>query len=620
MKVVHARDLGWAFHETTHGQTRSSVLSPDETFRCVWSPDRTKVVYTDPLGGMYSINVDGTQRTKLSEFGSAGLAWSPNSDRVAHNRGTDDVYVTALTGERHRLVVGGGQDLCWSPDGRWVAYTRRVGCRKIASLETRQKLDGFCDTTSKAEGTGVFIVSVDDGTQQRITNDEACGPVWSPNSTQIGYTTCSDGVWVVDVDTGKKHRVDGGDGDVVAWSPNGRCLAVAHETNGLKTVNLDGSRGARQIVDGHVEEVAWSPNSQHLAYTLVFGDGSGVGVFTVNLDGSEPRMVTGEGMNPVWTLDSENVLYSGWLGTEINTVDLDTRLVTRVGECPSRTLMVSPGARHIAYLYADRGVTITSADQREQHQVATDPAGGLTWSPNGEHLCYTLRNRPGIWACTPEEKRTRQLSNLRVFDPKWGPDSNRIAYHTPNGITVADVRTGKHQQIVDGECNQLEWSPVGGELCYTLRNRPGLWACDAEGKHTRRLTNYQVVDPKWAPDSNRVAYHTSDGVVEVDVCTGKPQQIVDTYCREFTWTPDSQLCYTLWGGGIYTAGVDGSDHQQLSSLGADGTLQGPNMLCSPDHQLVFSNTQGMFVINLAHPGEPQQIGHPEGTRLVGFLP
>ncbi len=391
VKVVHARDLGWAFHETTHGRTRSRVLSPDETFRRVWSPDRTKAVYTDPLGGMYAINVDGTQRTKLSEFGSAGLAWSTNSDRVAHNRGTDDVYVTALTGEQQRLVVGGGQDLCWSPDGRWVAYTRRVGCRKIASLETRQNLDGFCDTTSKAEGTGVFIVSVDDGTQQRITNDEACGPVWSPNSTQIGYTTCSDGVWVVDVDTGKKHRVDGGDGDVVAWSPNGRCLAVAHETNGLKTVNLDGSRGARQIVDGHVEEVAWSPNSQHLAYTLVFGDGSGVGVFTVNLDGSEPRMVTGEGMNPVWTLDSENVLYSGWLGTEINTVDLDTRLVTRVGECPSRTLMVSPGARHIAYLYADRGVTITSADQREQHQVATDPAGGLTWSPNGEHLCYTLR-------------------------------------------------------------------------------------------------------------------------------------------------------------------------------------------------------------------------------------
>jgi Tol biopolymer transport system component len=192
---------------------------------------------------------------------------------------------------------------------------------------------------------GDHLILIDPATGDRTDLPEADGvgePVWSPDGTQIAYSTgnrgsCESfedcGVHVVNVNDGTDELIAGPlDGEIplgeegtgIGWSPDGTRIAIvvvpAAGTPTLYVMEADGSHRqplAKGVFVAHAlgtPDITWSPDGTRIAYATS-GDGR---VWSAPADGSSPVLVfdptsspgnSTESGGPVWSPNGAQIAF-----------------------------------------------------------------------------------------------------------------------------------------------------------------------------------------------------------------------------------------------------------------------------------------------------------------------
>jgi len=230
-----------------------------------WSPDGTRFAFSD-VGGIYVMNADGTGEKRLSTEASDGWpTWSPDGTKLAF-RGVrsdgDGIYVMNADGSGQRRLTNGGEIWpAWSPDGKRIAFAG-----------------------GPAQGAEISVMNTDGSGRRQLTRlgGFSDDPAWSPDGSKIAFRHRSE-LWVVNVD-GTAPRSLVSPGGTMALDPQGS------GANKLATAG------------GDPAGPAWSPDGEHIAYTI-FHSGSSCSIWLTRSDGTgHTRLTDGSSCDgdPTW--------------------------------------------------------------------------------------------------------------------------------------------------------------------------------------------------------------------------------------------------------------------------------------------------------------------------------
>lgn len=229
-------------------------------------------------------------------------AWSPDGAHIAFVMGREgassgvkdfSLYVAAADGsDLRRLAFCGlcanssdGQHLGWSPDGKWIAFTRDTG----------------------RDQQSIWIVAASGGEPRRVTRcPVACGdykPGWSADGHRLVFdrsegTPRAGGIYTVRSDgSGLRVIAKGGFNQDPSWSPDGRRIAFDNMSRGIEVVDADGSR-RRVLTPGPWPDrnspghPVWSPDGHRLLFLITPRGPRGVyraELWTMNADGTDQK-------------------------------------------------------------------------------------------------------------------------------------------------------------------------------------------------------------------------------------------------------------------------------------------------------------------------------------------
>src|SRR5262245_32598382 len=226
------------------------------------------------------------------------------------------------------------------------------------------------------------------------------------------------------------------------------------------------------------------------------------------------------------------------------------------------------------------------------------PAGeyGLSWSPNGRGLLYTLGRIDGTdrivksladgsgaavispactGACLSDEGPTYAPDGKKiVFQRAFGP----VVDENPASVAIFTMNAdGSHltqltRKSTATQDSQPQWSPDGTKIAFVRTNttanpkdKGAIEVMNADGSNIRRITPFRIdaSDPRWSPTGKRLLFDT--------------------------WAHPTQFK----SANLFTMRADGKDRVALTHL-AGGTLQAFADGWSPDgtqvvfHRMAFS--------------------------------
>jgi TolB protein len=266
-------------------------------------------------------------------------------------------------------------------------------------------------TSSRAGNPDLFLVDLETGDAFNLTRDPAMDayPAWSP------------------------------DGKKIAWS------AMHEGFHHIFTIDPDGANRQQLTKDETVDRVpAFSPDSKKIAFCRRPAAGGDTGIYIMDADGGNVKLVQENGFDPAWSPDGKQIAF----------------------------VSVRNGAGfHLFVMQAD-GSDVTELTTNDNPIGFAYPA----WSPDGKKIAYTElveNNDLEIQVIDADGKNPRQLTHLTGLNTyaAWSPDGKQIAFQhhdrnrAPGPVYLMDADGGnaavipvlRSERPVEG--GRLVWKP-----------------------------------------------------------------------------------------------------------------------------------------------------------------
>lgn len=278
----------------------------------IFSPNSERVAYGAKRGTDWFVVTNGQEGTRYEGLGKDGLAFSPDSQRLAFviaERGKNRLVVDGEVGKGYYGSLPSGF-LCFSPD------SKRVACVASMSEGIFVLVDGKAGKAYDAVGESSLCFSPDgrrmaygamlgdkwfvvvDGKEAKAYDKLAGSILFSPDSRRVAYGAGvgNQGFVVLDDTEGKTY--DGIGRNAMLFSHDSKRLAYVAGRGRKQFVVVDGQEEAEYdtILSG---TLAFSPDNKHLAYG-------------VRVDDRQLVVVDGEPGKPydgIVTAGSRNVIF-----------------------------------------------------------------------------------------------------------------------------------------------------------------------------------------------------------------------------------------------------------------------------------------------------------------------
>jgi len=218
----------------------------------VWSPDGTKIAFnSNRVTGhpdIWIMDSHGTGIVQLTKGpNDSSPAWSPDGTKIAFQRrfsytNFEIVVITADAITEKQLTHNGvaSSDPAWSPDGNKIAFSNnKDGAPNIYVMDSATGTGQMALTTGPAKDPQGGSFGAPAGTPE--------APRWSPDGTEIAFTTSRDGprhIYLMNVADKDPRRLTNGPGDdyIGAWAPDGTAIvffSTRTGPEGIYRVGLD---------------------------------------------------------------------------------------------------------------------------------------------------------------------------------------------------------------------------------------------------------------------------------------------------------------------------------------------------------------------------------------------
>lgn len=433
----------------------------------VFTSDSSHIVFSRPSGGeeqsrlldLYIVPSSGGDiRPYLMEASGAGF--SPDGRWVAYTKHLPSHHVLWLSSTddltQHIEIAASGYTPRWSPDGRWLAFT----------------------TSNPNGGDGdLWIVDAAGGSKPvNLTNhfQQLYGLTWTPDSRSIVFSSKRSGphmLWKVSITDRKVEQVSTVIGESAAPSipaaGNTMVFHVVHVTKDLMLSDDVSSSEAEQVT--HDEYHQWlrlSPSGAKVA-SIVQRPDFGEHLYVTDLRTRESiRLSDSPAIHPSW-LDDDNIAY---LTREMGTNETTKVQVVNVSSAVTAPMTQFSGLAEWLAISPDKGkvAVVLISEDGKQRILVRDLLNGtdevvkqdgqycaLRWLPGGNGLSWSgpaqasSPQSDGIWLYSLETRQSRRMIS-DGYGPVWDRAGTTFFYARTrdySGLWKFDIKSGRSVKL-----------------------------------------------------------------------------------------------------------------------------------------------------------------------------
>jgi Tol biopolymer transport system component len=473
-------------------------------------------------------------------------------------------------------------------------------------------------------------------------------------------------------------------------SPDGRYLTEVDWTTGdLALIDLVTGE-LRHVTDkgpwedsySYAQSAVFSPDGRRIAYTWFNDEVDGYEIWTIDPDGSEPRVLLRHEPDVAylqiedWSLDEANLL------VQVRRTDGTTELAlvsardgsvqvlkTPFGQDYAGMAAFSPDGRYVAYDQPSREGALDSdiyalaVDGGRELQLLSGPSDDrlMGWTRDGGSILYYSDREltQGIWRLPITEGLAVGAPELvrsdvwRLFPLGFSREAYffGVTVEQPQVYTATvDIPAGRIlspptpvQEVSESWSAAGDWSPDGRYLAYVTNpffrsNRLVIRAVTGDDTREIPLNIRNIRLLRWAPDSKAVFVvargdDPNPALFRVDLTTGQVEEVLAKHGEwdlvRSDFSPDGRTLYLLRGGfpgetRIIARDMRSGEEDEIAVVGWVGSLS-----VSPDGRTLAvieidrSTDQSRLLTIPAAGGEPRELHRTDdmwALEVVAGLP